>query len=202
MRQPEAVLIPVGVAETARDEIRGGKPLAAVSVLGELLTSRSAQPGHVPESLAQHFQTGPTDSGVGNIQRIMAAMDYVAAVLSPPSAFPRERHARAYLQSLTRRQADRKLLHRQLVGMGLKLIKVPSFGEGRRALTAINGIQLRNGCLLPAYGGLFSPLDRAISAAVGSGTGLMGQVMCGETQRRAGALHCAVTVIGLRIGSR
>lgn len=193
-----AGLIPPAVAEKAASAIRDSEPMPAVSALGQVLTSHAVRPGQISESIADVFSAGSADSGVGNLQRIMAAMDLMTAVMSSPSAMPADRHPRAYLQSLTRRLADRRLLHRQLVRIGMRIAPVPSIGEGRRALSAINGVHACDFYLMPAYGGLFSPMDEsaaeAISAALGPGVAVR-QVLCGETQRRAGAVHCAVSML-------
>ena len=54
--------------------------------------------------------------------------------------------------------------------------------------------QRRSRYIMPAYGGLYAPLDDAAAAAfrqaLGPGVEIV-PIDCAETQRRAGAVHCS-----------
>jgi hypothetical protein len=109
-----------------------------------------------------------------------------------------ERHARSYLQSLQRLEQDRLALHQQLRDLGMRVVPIPSISHDRRSVTAINGIHLPNRYLMPASGGLLAPLDEAAARAIREAFGgkiEVAPILCGESQRRSGALHCSLSVI-------
>ena len=77
------------------------------------------------------------------------------------------------------------------------MVPVPSLADAEVSLIAINGIQDPTRYLMPAYGGFYTPLDDAAAAALGAELGDGVQViriLCGESQRRVGAVHCSVGV--------
>ncbi len=61
-------------------------------------------------------------------------------------------------------------------------------------LVAINGIQDRSRYLMPAYGGFYRSLDEAAAEVfrqtLGPGVDVV-PILCGESQRRVGAVHCS-----------
>jgi hypothetical protein len=51
---------------------------------------------------------------------------------------------------------------------------------------------------MPAYGGIYAPLDQAAKAAFEAAFGgrvRVVPVLCGESQRRSGAIHCSVSAL-------
>ncbi len=74
---------------------------------------------------------------------------------------------------------------------------VPSLSEAGRSLTYVNGIHDRTRYLMPAYGGLYRSVDEAAAAVfervLGPDVHVI-PVLSGESQRRSGAVHCAVSV--------
>ena len=116
----------------------------------------------------------------------------------PPSGYPEDRHAAAYLRSLRRAEADRRALQRQLRGLGWEVVPVPAISSEEVSINSINGVQDARRYLMPAYGGFFEPLDReaeaAFAAALGSSVEIV-PILTGETQRRGGGLHCAVSAM-------
>jgi hypothetical protein len=103
----------------------------------------------------------------------------------------------AYLTSLRRREADRMRVASALAGLGWKLVAVPGLSDEKRSLNPLNGIHLRGRYLMPAYGGLYAPLDELARQRLGEAFGpgvRIDPVATGETQRRAGGLHCAAAV--------
>jgi hypothetical protein len=81
------------------------------------------------------------------------------------------------------------------------VVRVPSFSEGSRSLIAVNGVHDRTRYLMPVYGGMYGPLD-AVAMSVyrrrfGDAVTLV-PLLTGESQRRQGAVHCAVSVLPQR----
>lgn len=154
--------------------------------------------GAWPVSFAEVFSASPADSGVGNLHRVLLAADCLAAEVSDASEFS-DGHYRALVRSLVRREQDRRSLRSKLEGIGWKIALVPAMPEDSRGVNPLNGIQLRDRYLMPAYGGLFWELDRAAIAAFSSSLGVGVEVIpitTGESQRRQGAIHCSIAICG------
>jgi hypothetical protein len=103
-------------------------------------------------------------------------------------------NARAYLESLRRSEADRARVAQALQGLGWKLAAVPGLSAGARSANPLNGLHLPGEYLMPASGGMLAALDDAARAALSAALGTqvaIRSVLCDETQRRAGGLHCA-----------
>jgi hypothetical protein len=85
-----------------------------------------------------------------------------------------------------------------LAAQGFRIVGVPSLSEGARSMTTINGVQTKGIYYMPAYGGLYADVDRAAQAVfeknLGPGVRVV-PMLCGESMRRDGALHCAVSVL-------
>lgn len=176
-------------------------PIDIVPGIGPILNrlASGAGAGAFPVELTKHFSTAPWDSGVGNFQTFLLALDLLAAELLPAHR-PPDRHLRAYIESFPRRDADRRRLWRMLEGAGLTLVRVPSMADGERSLNYVNGLHEPDRYLMPAHGGLYKALDEAAAGAfrqaLGGGAGVeVVPVLCAETQRRSGGLHCAVSLI-------
>lgn len=184
-------------ARAARNALEEGQPHAFLDIAGASISSESRGFGRFSEALAADFSTGPADSGVGNLQRFLLAMDIVAAHAPGTETLGIDPHSSAYLRSFRRQEADRVVLVQGLERMGWKVVLVPSFSEQERGINYLNGVHLPGEYWMPAYGGLYEPLDRAaqqaFEGALGSSVKIV-PVLCAETQRRAGALHCAVSI--------
>ena len=173
----------VGVAEagTARDHLRRNRLLGVMDALGPHLARRANVDGEYPLSLANVFAVGAADCPTGNLHRFLVAMDVV----------------RGYLAALRRADAQREELHERLREIGFRVVPVPSLSEAGRSLTYVNGIHDRTRYVMPAYGGLFTPRDDAAAAVfervLGPDVRII-RVLSGESQRRSGAVHCAVSV--------
>lgn len=184
-------------ADAARARIAARRWPEFMSAVAEAVAASATGPGRFPEHFADAFSTGPADSGVANLQRFLLATDMMTASLASPDALPDDRHARAYLRSFGRREADRRILHRRLEALGCRLVPIPSLGEGERGMNALNGIHDAGRYLMPTYGGLYTPLDEAAASAfrrdLGPETAIV-PIPCGESQRRSGAVRCAAAV--------
>ena len=83
---------------------------------------------------------------------------------------------------------------RGLESVGMKTVPLPGWPEDTLGITPLNGIHERGRYLFPAYGGLYRPLDEScisiLQGALGPDVKIV-PIGCAESQRRAGALHCA-----------
>jgi hypothetical protein len=187
-------------AATAREDLGAGRYEPFVGAVEGALGLRTATIGHFPESFARAFARGAADSGVGNLQRVMLALDaFTAEQLgnTQPAELGLDPHATSYLFSFQRRERERLRVAQALQQQGYRIVPVPSTSEARRSLNTINGLHLPGRYLMPAYGGLFADFDRAALAAFRAALPAEVEVLpifCGESQRRAGALHCAISI--------
>jgi hypothetical protein len=190
-------LVEANIAARAREAFNAGRIDPLLDLIESVLVKRSVGYGQFPESFAALFAEGPSDSGVGNLQRFLLALDTLAFAGSPPRWKAGDPHGAAYANTLRRREEDRAAFRDQLRGRGWKVVAVPSTSEADRSLNYLNGVHLRGAYLMPAYGGLFGDLDRAAAAVFSAELGPQVPVvpiLCGESQRRVGAVRCSVCV--------
>ena len=82
--------------------------------------------------------------------------------------------------------------------LGLQVVRVPGISDTDRGISYINGLHDRSRYLMPAWGGLYEPLDRAARAAFEAGLGPQVEVvpiLSSESQRRGGAVRCTVSAL-------
>jgi len=168
--------------------------------LGPIFQAAQHSGGRFTLDFAQKFAAGPEDSGVGNLQRFLLALDlWTAARMgdATQAELGIDTDSFAYLTSLRRREGDRTRVAAALGGLGWKLVAVPGLSDEARSLNPLNGVHLRGVYLQPVYGGIFEPLDALATQRIAEGLGSDVRILpvrCGETQRRSGGLHCAVAV--------
>lgn len=165
------------------------------TVMSPLLQT-AATNGGFPASLARHFSTGPVDSGVGNLQRFLLALDLLAAELLPSESWPMDEHSQAFRRAILRRRDDRKRTWETLARRGWVLTPIPSLSEEGLSINYVNGIQLRSKYVMPAYGGLYEQLDKTSQSRFSDGLPKNVEVVpisCGESQRRVGAVRCSAS---------
>lgn len=186
-------------AASARELLKAERWGDFMALVSPVLLRKAPEFGRFPESFSKAFSRSASDSGVGNLQRFMLAMDLVTSQsVGDVKELGMDPDAAAYLHSFARRDADRRVLVKAIEDLGWKVVPVPSLSEGDRGINYLNGISERNRYLMPAYGGLFRDLDEAASKAFSQALGPRVQVLpilTAETQRRAGALHCSVSVL-------
>ena len=184
------------------EEVRGflasNRTPEAISKLSEGLARVAVGPGQFPLALAKHFESGPGDSGVGNLQRVLLAVDLlVAETLADPQAAGIDAATSVYLQSLRKREVERIQVAQALAKEGFRVVGVPSLSAGRRSLCTINGLHAPGVYLMPANGGFLAAFDQTaqrVWEAALPGVKVL-PIRCAETQRRSGALHCAVLAL-------
>lgn len=184
-------------ATEARTALRSGRDADAVGLVSAAFSRLAVDFGRYPQRVAEWFAAGPADSGVGNVQRFLLALDTLAAATIPAEAMPAGDET-AYLRAIQRQMADRKLLAAELEKLGWKVIAIPSLAGGERSINYLNGVQDKTRYLMPAYGGIYAPLDEAAMRAVRMALGRSVQIVpifCGESQRRDGAVRCSMQPI-------
>ncbi|MBL8858826.1 MAG: hypothetical protein JNL28_10000 [Planctomycetes bacterium] len=194
------VLAAEDVTKLRADIAAGQWPLILEGIAG-VLSSRAVGFGAFPESFAKHFAVSPVDSGVGNVQRFLLALDVLTAERSDTETFTKmglDPHLVSYLSSLRRREVERQMVARALANEGIRIVGVPSTSEGMRSLNPINGVHTKGAYYMPAYGGLFADFDAAARKVfednLGAGVKVV-PILAAESLRREGAVHCAVSVI-------
>lgn len=188
-------VVPPEIAIAAQESLKSGKVIDVMEFLGGPVLGTQVEFGQFPRPLARFFSTGPADSDVGNFRLFMLALDWAAAMNMKPQDLPPDPFAAAYLLSFQRTESARSALHKRLAELGFTLVKVPGFSEESRSITYINGVHDRTRYLMPAYSGLYEPLDNAAAnafkEALSEGVSVI-PIRSAESQRRAGAVHCSV----------
>ncbi len=185
-------------AQRAREQLSAGRAREALAIVGPAISSAAIGLGRFSEAFTAHFSTGPADHGPSNLYRVLLAMDLLAAHTATPAELPQDPATRAYLESFRHQEADRRLIRRQLQDLGFRTVAIPSLSEHSRGITAVNGLHEPGRYLMPSYGGLFAAVDEAAAAAIGRELGSHIKIVpiaCAETQRRSGAVRCAVAVL-------
>ncbi|MHC5113307.1 MAG: hypothetical protein ACYTGP_02620 [Planctomycetota bacterium] len=191
-------VIPAAAAREASGALREGDLRGYVERVAGHVYALAVERQQFPLSAAQAFAVDEIDSPVGNLQRYLVALDMAVAVALPDEEQTLNPNTRAYLESFRRTRLDRRELHEALRAQGWDVVPVPSFAAEERSLIAVNGVHDRTRYLMPAYGGFYAPLD-ALAAAefrkvLGPDVDVI-PILCGETQRRNGAVHCAASVL-------
>lgn len=187
-------------ARVAASDVEADRHAEFFARVGPIFQKAQHAPGRFAFDFSEHFAASPADSGVGNLQRFLLAIDlWTAARMGEATAdeLGVDPDSFAYLSSLRRREVDRMRVASALAGLGWKVVAVPGLSDEKRSLNPLNGIHLRGRYLMPAYGGLYAALDERarerLVEAFGAGVRI-DPVATGETQRRAGGLHCAAAV--------
>ena len=160
-----------------------------------VMRAHSDANGRYSNSVAEKFSTGPADSGVGNLHRIMLALDLLMMRATGDRAIS-DRNLLAYLEAWRALEEDRGELHRRLKELGFEIVAVPGIADAGRSISCINGLHDPKGYFMPAYGGLFAPLDDAARKIFANALGPQTEVvpiLCSESQRRSGAVHCSLS---------
>ena len=192
-----AKLISSADAAAARAHLKAGRIQQCLELALAPVFSRVDPSGRFPLSVAEIFSTGRTDSPVGNLRRFLVACDLLAVEALGPNIDGPDPYAAAYLRSLARREADRAALRKKLADLGLKIVPIPSLSDEEQSIAYLNGLHDHTHFLMPAYGGLFSPLDRIAAQHFAQSMDKRVRVLpinCAESLHRDGAVRCSVGV--------
>lgn len=174
-----------------------------LAIVRSVLASAAVRPGQYPESLADHFSAGLVDSGVGNFQSYLLALDLATFETLAAGESTQDRDLDEYVAAIRRRNEARQQLWNTLKESGFAIAPIPSLAEENRGLNHLNGIHANGRYFMPGSGGLFESYDRlaaeAFSASIGPSASIV-TIHCGESQRRYGALHCAVSAYSVEKG--
>jgi hypothetical protein len=185
-------------AARARADLEAGRDTQFLESVFPAVRSRELGFGRHSESFSKAFSRGAADSGVGNLQRFLLALDLLVSWNLPVDELPLDPHSVAYLRSFLRRDEDRRGMIADLRASGLEIALVPSLPEGNRGIDYLNGVHEPGRYLMPAWGGLFEPLDRAAEEAFrrAFGPGIeVRAILTSESQRRGGGVHCSVSAL-------
>ncbi len=185
-------------AGVARQALMKGSNDAAMNFIEQVLQERSSNYGRWPVSFANLFAKGSADSGIGNLQRLLLAMDMAAFSVEPPAWQASDAGGQAYARSLRRRQADRAELRKTLASQGWSVVGIPSTADGERSINYLNGVHLKSTYMMPITGGVLSELDMAATRSFAAELGREVRIVLirtAESQRRDGALRCSVCMI-------
>ncbi len=184
-------------AAAIRGHLDSNADARALEILAPVVLRLADSKRQFPESACAGFGVDDCDEPASNFERFLLALDILAAYVTTPQEMPPHRVFGAYIRSFQRREADRQSLIDTLAGLGWRIVRVPSLADETRSLNYINGIQTPEAYLMPAFGGFYSALDdeaaRVFAEAMG-GEVPVRPIFTAESQRRLGALHCAVAV--------
>jgi hypothetical protein len=184
-----------------REDMDGGKWPVVLEGLATVLSRKAIGHGVFPESFARNFATDAVDSGLGNLQRFLLALDTLTAESTDATALSTmdlDAHLVAYLTSMRRREVERQTVARALAHEGFRIVGVPSTSEGSLSLNTLNGVHTKDAYYMPVRSGLYADFDAAAKAVFEGTLGPSVRVIpirAGETLRRQGAVHCAVSVL-------
>ena len=166
------------------------------SAIGEdLARQASPSPSKLPAALAKRFMVSEADSGSLNLKCFLTALDFLAC-LDDSHVRLQDEAARAYLEAMARFRRRTEAQAQVIASLGWPTARVPSLPEMGATANYLNGVNDRSRLFLPAWGGLYAPLDAeaksAFFAALGTEVELI-PILTAESQRTQGALHCLIS---------
>lgn len=168
-----------------------------LGIAGAALARSVGSSGFLTESFAKHFSVDGNDSGVGNLQRFQLAMDILSCEAIPIERWPDHDFTSASVRAYQRRKELRAAFHDRLRAEGFAVVAIPGLVDADRAINYVNALHEPGRMYVSTYGGLFAGLDEAALGAIGDALGPSVEVigiLCGESQRRFGGIHCAASV--------
>ncbi|MBX3744271.1 MAG: hypothetical protein KF833_03100 [Verrucomicrobiae bacterium] len=181
-------------AVIAHAERRQGHDLPLLDCLTAAVdrTRKAGQP--FSASLSRHFVTSTTDDAAANLQAFLLALDLLEAEQDAPSARTTTHSDRPpYLAALRRMIAAHRSQLEDLHDLGCRIVPIPSLPDLHRGINYLNGIHHADGFAMPAFGGFYTPLDRAAQEAIESAFGAevpVTPILTAACQRQHGGVHC------------
>lgn len=187
-------LLNASKAAAIRNRLQAANRQSAVQELLDLLSIRTNADGQFDETVASWFHRSSVDSGQGNLQVFLQTLDLLEATSSTGDDTAQGSERQSYLKALARMERLRTNQIASLESHGWKLVKIPSMPNLYRSINYLNGIQHKDGYIMPVFGGFYSPLDdaaeKAFLSAMEAGATIC-RIQCAELQRKNGAVHCA-----------
>ena len=185
-------------AAKARTALQSGNWREFLTNIGPRLLAMGGDRGHFQPAFAELFRESEADSGIGNLFLVLQALDTMSAMTFPEAEWPRHSPTRLYYSLLVKREKARDAFRQHLERLRFHVVRVPSLADQARGANVVNGVHAPNLYLMSGYGGWMSALDTEAAAAfkkaLGSTTAIQ-VIECGESQRRAGAVHCSASIL-------
>ena len=182
-------------AGKAQAHLAEGRDGALLEQLRSAIRTMQGKRDALPAALASAFVAEKIDSGAGNLQTFLLAMD----VLESASPRVNDPERSEYLNALRRMQKRCEQQASAFRAAGWQVVTMPSMSDLFRSINYLNGIQHRAGYLMPAFGGFYSALDRAAAAKFRAVLGpelRIQEIRSAECQRLHGGVHCTVAAYG------
>ena len=168
---------------------------ALVQTLGPVVYARQRPDGQWPLSFADIFGAAEGGEGIAVLDRFLCSFERLMGLSVDLARVPGPPAIRASLATWRRRQADLAAFNARLESLGFEPVSVPGFSLESRSVNTVNMVHGRDLLLRPITGGVLAPIDatagEVIRAAVGPGVRMV-DVQTADTQRRSGAVGCAV----------
>ncbi len=192
-RLAETGVLTSSQAEAILLQVEQHRIVEGVGAVWAALQRASGLRGPLPLRVARLFKASPVDSGVGNLRRLLVAMDLLMSAAPGAAARVADPNVSSHLRLMARHQEDRTALRAALRNLGWRIVPVPGLAEGEDSVNPLNGLHTPNSYLMPCYNGLYTRIDEAAHSAIsGALPGLQVQpIQCGESLRRDGALRCS-----------
>jgi hypothetical protein len=155
--------------------------------------------GYAPPSSADHPDHHKISLWLRDHLTELGLLPSLAHVLEMLDPAPFLRQGAAGLDQLaalahmeTARVRQRQLLKAQ----GWKVVAVPSMMDLYRSIHYLNGIHDQQAYLMPVFRGFYAPLDKAAADAFTialDGEVIIRRILTAQSQRKHGAVHCAVS---------
>jgi hypothetical protein len=181
-------------AQNARADLAAGRDLELVRRLANVVQRPREGRRDFPAALSKCFVADPSDSAAENLQCFLLALDLLQSAVAGADAQPADPERAGYLLALRRMEAARRAQAEALRKLGWTLVAIPSMTDLYRSINYLNGIQHRDGYIMPVFGGFYAPLDEAAAQAVRQVLGpdlKITPVRSADCQRRHGGVHCA-----------
>ncbi len=194
-RLVRAGALEAAVAAEARSALAAGDRRRVIDLVGPPLYARQRADGMWPLTLADAFGDAPGREGVAVLDRFLCAFERLMGLELEPRQVPGPPEVQVYLATYPRREADLAAFDRELEDLGFELVRLPGFALQRRSVNAVNMVHGRDRILRPVSGGTLAPLDEAARAVLEATVGRSARIIdlpTAETQRRSGAVGCAV----------
>lgn len=152
-------------------------------------------------AIAGRFSSGAAaDPGAAGLQVVLEAMDVLtaAAGLDEHAEVARDLngHTLAMLAARRRTLDDRAALRSTISELGWRVVETSALPAGRRGVSVLNAVNCGPMVLMPFGASVCRPAEGAAAEAVASTGCSVTGVRTAESQRRHGALRCALALHG------
>lgn len=180
-------------AASLRYDLKANDGCQALNRLTERMADGRTTNGIHRSSLAAMFRRSGIDSGAGNLQVFLQALTLLESELTKLGSRGPDPDKHEALRALQAVDAARRAQVAKLASLGWRIVPVPSLPNLYRSINYLNGLQHRDGYVMPVFGGFYAPLDVAAEAVFRAQLGPEARILriqCAELQRKHGAVHC------------